>query len=181
MEDRRQPQAEALAAYVELLRKIDAKVSEIRSRHPSAFSCARRCHGCCAPGLTVSALEAESIREYLSRDGIASNAAQTLAETRPHARARCGFLTAEGDCSIYEARPIVCRSHGAPIVTPDGERDVCPLNFDGIRLDELPAVDLLNAETVNVLLALLNRRYDATRALERVALDPTSFVPQKRS
>ena len=35
----------------------------------------------------------------------------------------------DGQCAIYEARPLICRTHGLAIGV-DGGLDHCPLNFE---------------------------------------------------
>jgi Fe-S-cluster containining protein len=79
---------------------------------------------------------------------------------------RCSFLQADGACGIYELRPVVCRSHGLPLQFKDlgeaeGEdlvfRDVCYLNFQAQDISALPPQDVLNLDTLNTLLAMLNR------------------------
>jgi Fe-S-cluster containining protein len=88
-------------------------------------------------GLTVFSVEAERIRMHhgtLLRDGT------------PHAPGACAFLGNAGECRIYADRPYVCRTQGLPLrwFTEDdsGEvcetRDICPLNAEGVALDELP-------------------------------------------
>ena len=72
----------------------------------------------------------------------------------------------EDRCIVYEARPTICRTHGAPVQFRQENqlvRDVCPLNFtpstpDGpLPLHELPASDLIDLDRLNMLLALTNR------------------------
>lgn len=144
----------AITNYQALRAKVEAKFDEIRARQPRQFACAKGCHSCCKPALTVSAVEAAAIRLHLAaHPGVVPQDA--------HAGTRCSFLNTAGACTIYDARPIVCLSHGAPIeVTPlkGGAklRDVCPLNFTGIAKNEIPAADVMNVDTVNTILALIN-------------------------
>jgi Fe-S-cluster containining protein len=79
---------------------------------------------------------------------------------------RCAFLEADGACGIYGLRPLVCRSHGLPLQFKDfGEvegdeavfRDVCYLNFRNQDISNLPDQDVLNLDTLNTILAMLNR------------------------
>jgi len=62
----------------------------------------------------------------------------------------CTFLY-EGQCSIYEARPLICRTQGLPLfVASENVLDYCPLNFkDG----DPEKVDWLNLERMNTLLS----------------------------
>src|SRR5690606_34830681 len=124
----------ALATYAELTRKVDAKFAEIRAARGGDMQCASGCHGCCEPGLTVPPLEATAIRRHLAAEPAAAAQVAELAAADPHGGTRCALLTAEGRCAIYAARPLICRSHGAPVAfrtAADGpwQLDVCPLNF----------------------------------------------------
>jgi hypothetical protein len=119
--------------------------------------------------LTVFEVEAEAIRTWLSAQGglgpfdsdVSSDANAPLlllaTEEEP-----CAFLDVAGRCRIYPVRPVICRSHGLPLAIPDengGSRgDCCPLNFrDG--MDELSNADFLSLETVNTVLATLNKAH----------------------
>ncbi len=155
-----------METYRQLLAKVDAKFEDIRRRHSAQFRCAAGCHGCCQPGLTVSPVERASIHAFLSANPARHETVEQLAKENPHAGQRCSFLTASGSCSIYEVRPVVCRSHGAPLkVKPLGSDasdvllDVCPLNFEGTPLDSLGAADFIQLETLDTLLALINMEY----------------------
>jgi hypothetical protein len=110
----------------------------------------------------VSELEAGAIREFLAAKAELVSEARALAAADPHRGKRCSFLSAAGQCLIYEARPLVCRSHGVPLQMSVAEdqkvRDACPLNFTGRSLAEIPAEFVLNTDTVNLLLGLLNQR-----------------------
>lgn len=77
---------------------------------------------------------------------------------RGHLDPRCPLLDEAGRCKVYAARPLICRSHGLPIqVGPSTQRDVCPLNFpDGPEPAELPDADVLNVNSLNAILAVID-------------------------
>jgi Fe-S-cluster containining protein len=162
----------AIAHYLELRAKLDAKFADIQKKHSHAFQCKLGCHECCKPNLTVNPLEAEVLRRHLKNHP---------KEHESFGENRCVFLDKQGSCSVYEARPLVCRSHGAPLQFRDPEskkideamryRDVCPLNFKGEDIAKLSPEDVLNLDTVNTLLALLSTQaYGKEKAQERVSL-----------
>lgn len=154
---------EALTQYRALLAKVDTLFAEIRGRHPGDFSCRLGCHSCCKPGLTVNSLEAENIRQGLSP--ALAEKMRLLEATDAYQGLRCAFLESDGACGIYSLRPLVCRSHGLPLQfkdfgEADGEaifRDVCYLNFQNHEIADLPDQDVLNLDTLNTILAMLNR------------------------
>jgi hypothetical protein len=96
-----------------------------------------------------------------------------------HEVSLCGFLDNKGCCAIYEARPIICRSHGAPISWTDPEqvpteskesRDVCPLNFKGEDIYALDGQDVISLDKLNTLLSLINRHITQSDDGTRVPL-----------
>jgi uncharacterized protein len=117
---------------------VDELAAPIAAQHEGRLACRAGCAGCCADGLTVFPIEAEVIRR---RHG------ELLATATPHEEGACAFLDPEGRCRIYDARPYVCRTQGLPLrwldEDEDGEtyeaRDVCPLNLEGVPLEELEA------------------------------------------
>jgi Fe-S-cluster containining protein len=155
----------ALSQYRALSLRLDDKFSEIQSRHPDKFVCRLGCHSCCKPALTVSRLEKESLKVFLEAKPELVETLRALEKENPHKGKRCNFLSSEGACLVYEARPLVCRSHGAPLqVRPlrsEDEnlrmRDVCPLNFTELNIAQLPPDSVINLDTLNTLLALLTK------------------------
>lgn len=168
--------------YDALVAKVDAFAEKVATRRPADLECRRGCSGCCAPGLTVSPVEAAAIREHLeAADGLPERG------TDPEA---CAFLTPRGECSIYPARPLVCRTQGLPLLYPpdvvpaeavmasagEGEVTWCPLNFTESAPD---GEDVLDAGRLDEMLALINRRFVGERdeALARVPLEELAREP----
>lgn len=110
-----------LADAYQLLNNL-IEASPARKEH----ECASGCSFCCHQLVRVSALEAiaigEALREAYPSDWLAS--IRSLLEKRAAAAAGfgsirayraaampCAFLGPEGQCAIYEWRPLVCRSY----------------------------------------------------------------------
>lgn len=169
--------------YRALLAKADAKFAEVEGRHPSAFQCRSGCHGCCLPGLSVSSLEAAHISAYLADHPDVARRAAAAEKDDPHHGKRCAFLDAAGACTIYEVRPLICRTHGMPVKykTEDGAlaRDVCPLNFTSTPVASLPEQDVLHLDTVNTILALLNEQFAPGQGGARAPLTPSHMLPDR--
>ena len=154
-----------LAEYALLRAKVDAKVAEIAGHQADQLACARGCHACCAPGLTVAAVEAAAIAAFLEARP------EATPRDRPWGDARCAFLDTDGACEIYPVRPLVCRTQGLPIALDDGQLTVCTLNFRA-GLDQLPPGDRLDQKTVSTLLFVVNQRFGGG---ERRALTPEAI------
>lgn len=120
-----------MSRYRELATKVDAFFTRAQDRHGSDMQCGTGCSDCCHVRLTVTGVEAQAIRDELatwSAERRAALAAQAAAAPED----RCAALDDSGRCTIYAARPIVCRSHGAPVRLRQGSLPVvqsCHRNF----------------------------------------------------
>jgi Fe-S-cluster containining protein len=112
----------------ELHVKVDAFFARVEARHGDDMQCRTGCADCCRVRLTVTSAEAAAIRAAAAAWPTARRRALAAAGPEDH----CAALDEAGRCRIYEARPIVCRSHGAPIRMRRGSLpviEVCPRNF----------------------------------------------------
>ena len=161
--------------YDNLRDKVDAQFGHIFDKHQSEMACTQGCHDCCAPNLSVTQVEAEMIKGFLKARPFRVENIKKLIESNPHHSTRCEFLKADGLCSIYEVRPLICRSHGAPVLVQiDAKRDgldACPKNFKE-GMDMLDVGDWIHLETLNTLLGLIDWRYALDNGRERP--DPES-------
>jgi Fe-S-cluster containining protein len=163
--------------YLSLRDKLDAKAQELSQRHAAALHCQRGCHSCCLPELSVFPIEARVIQDFLHESGKRQEVL-ALEAADPFAGERCAFLAADGGCSIYPVRPLVCRSHGLPLQfrneADELSRDVCPLNFTEQTIANLPGEAVLNLDLINALLTLINAEAYGPRAAERISLVPSA-------
>lgn len=145
-----------MTKLAELAAKVDGFFARVEARHGDDMQCATGCSDCCHARLTVTGVEARAIRAELAtwdaarRTALAANAAAAPAD-------RCAALSPAGRCLIYAARPLVCRSHGAPIRLGPGSLPVLPAcgkNF----LATTPAADcVLDQATVSTILLTVDR------------------------
>ncbi len=163
---------ELSATLVQLRRKVDTHFAAAVARSPHAFRCADGCDACCHVRIGVFAVEAAPIREALAQLATADPALRTRvrlqADDPAHAH-HCALLV-EGRCAVYEQRPLICRSHGLPVLAPDPDEpetvqlDHCPLNFTA---QPPPRASMLRLDAVNQPLALLARLWTAPDAAGR--------------
>ena len=150
-------------ALVTLRSRVDAHFEAAVARSPGQFACRAGCFDCCRAGLSVFAIEADRIRGALARlpgDVRAQVRVQAAEEDRKH----CALLV-DGRCSVYDERPILCRSHGLA-VRPDAaqpEFDHCPLNYTS---ETPPAASMLVLDAVNRPLSVMAAMWGG----ERVAI-----------
>lgn len=154
--------------YRALVEKVDGFAQQALQRRRQDMACRAGCDGCCHLLLEVSPVEAEVVRAALKAlPQTRQDSIRKRAEAADPAAPRCPMLDETGQCEVYEARPLVCRTQGLALSYPEGvippeavsaragEADVtwCPLNFT-----EAPpaAADVLDAERVDQMLALIN-------------------------
>ncbi len=103
-----------MSRYHELTAKVDAFFARVTARHGADMACGFGCSDCCHVRLTVTRVEVAAIEGEVAgwvderRAALVTNAANASED-------RCAALDPDGRCQIYAVRPIVCRSHGAPI------------------------------------------------------------------
>jgi hypothetical protein len=150
-----------------LFAKVDAFAARVQAAHGDQMACRPGCDGCCRARLSVTPLEAEAIRALLAklhepaRASLRARAQAILAgPDAPASEVRCVALDEDGRCAIYEARPLVCRSHGVPIRTRDPRGlpvvSACALNFVARGPAAVPAADVLDQETLSTVLFALD-------------------------
>jgi Fe-S-cluster containining protein len=173
------PREVAVGGLVQLRRRVDAHFAAAVERTPEAFACREGCSSCCVR-FGVLEIEAERIRGVLARMD-AGVRERVRVQGLDESATACALLV-DGRCSVYEERPIICRSHGLPIrIEEDGESrvDVCRLNFVGISA---PAPSVLVLDAVNAPLALIGRMWGGERislaalAAESITSTTTSTI-----
>ena len=99
-----------MSRYHELAAKVDGFFARVTARHGDDMQCGSGCSDCCHVRLTVTHAEAAAIRAH-----VATLTPDQRRELTGGPVDRCAALDQNGRCRIYEARPFVCRTHGAPI------------------------------------------------------------------
>jgi uncharacterized protein len=147
-----------LAEHRAALAKIDDAVAQVSARAGDALTCKRGCDSCCVDGLSVLPVEAALIEAHGGR---------------PSPRQRegmCAFLDDDGACTVYEARPVLCRTHGLALKSTDNgdtsrglrvlndDVSACSLNY---TTRAPAAAEVLDATKLMMLLVTVDRRYRA--------------------
>lgn len=142
--------------YSDFLTKVDSFVADKSSRFAPDMNCKQGCFDCCAESLTVTRIEADAIVNHIKKN----NLRLPKEALKP---GHCKNLDELGACLIYPVRPLVCRTHGLPVDYKSDEetknRSVCPKNFKELELHTLSANDVLNGDTLNLLLGVLNMKH----------------------
>lgn len=110
-----------MSRYGELTAKVDAFFARVEARHGAQMQCATGCADCCRARLSVTGVEAAAIEALVRALPADARAALAALVAARDGDARCAALGDDDRCRIYAARPIVCRSHGAPVRLRDGK------------------------------------------------------------
>jgi hypothetical protein len=151
----------ALAPYRALLDQVDRLTARIVTEFTGQIECRDGCASCCT---LQGVLPVEAASLALAWRELSATRAARL-RTQLHAadsRDRCPLLI-DDRCPLYAARPIICRTHGLPLLVEDpaGTRvDRCPLNFSG--LTTLPGTAVIHLDRLNSALVAANHHFLAT-------------------
>lgn len=170
-----------LNPYQKLLADLGVLLSSLEHHHAQNMVCQKGCDQCCIQDLSVFEVEAQPIREALKN---LPKASQTQIQTQASKDVDHCPMLIDHACSIYEARPVICRTHGLPIAfqpkdAEEGEvfLDVCPLNFTAEgSLENLSLGEMLDIDRLNLRLAAVNMVHcrdtlgDIEKAHERISL-----------
>ncbi|NBF40918.1 MAG: hypothetical protein GVY14_10925 [Spirochaetes bacterium] len=167
------------AEYEGLRARVTRESAELFEHYAAHLQCRRGCYYCC-DDIAVLPIEFEALRRAVSETGIPTAAGSGGPPETD--RRRCGFLGPEGECTVYAARPVICRSHGLPLAYRLYEYDEqgrqisgtrfmdswCDLNFTHLDDESAGAYfdrhGRINQALVNETLEELNRRFLASPA-----------------
>jgi len=144
----------SLENYRQLVAKVDDLCARIEEKYREQIVCRKGCDDCCRH---LSLFWVEGVALALALEELPDEEAEHLRQRARQATpdGPCPLLE-NGQCLLYQARPIICRTHGLPLLGHrDGERfiDCCPENFKG--LDSLPATAVIDLELLNTTLATI--------------------------
>jgi len=147
----------AIERYRQLREQISSgKVRSLEQMHCTHLTCRPGCHECCV-NLTVFPVEFYAILDDLRLAGVTK-----LDFDR---EASCGYLK-DGLCTIYQVRPMICRTHGLPIAflnmdadEPEMSVSFCPKNFIDADESIFSEETTLNIDELNYQLYEANLRF----------------------
>lgn len=140
--------------YRQLCSEVDETAAKLEKVHADHMHCRKGCPGCCM-NLSVWPVEFYSI---LNEMKVANWPRPQLNDDK-----ECGFLDEEDGCQIYPFRPIICRTHGLPLVYWHEETDppgwgvmFCEQNFTAADEIDFGPDTTLNMDEINEKLARIN-------------------------
>jgi hypothetical protein len=145
--------------YLESLQALQENASSFfdktASKYEFEMKCKEGCSKCCHTDISIFTWEAALIVNWFEKRPIQmksilytlwSKEQQKGEDPEGQIKDPCPFLY-EDRCSIYLARPNICRTQGLPLLI-DEEVDNCPLNFKDIKV---PKDDWLDLNRLNTL------------------------------
>jgi len=155
----------SIKLYNQLVGRIDAFEAKLLAEYAAHISCAKGCSSCCILE-SVFPVEACNIYKTVTSEGDREGIRASGAE-----KGKCVFLSG-GACSIYTCRPVICRTHGYPILA-EGRIDFCPENFNEIKnIDSgyILDVEALNRALVSINLLFLRENNEEFFSADRITL-----------
>lgn len=109
----------AVERYWRLCAKVDRIYARVRSDYAHEMECGRGCSHCCQEGVQLARVEVDAIAGVTARlpqpkrDALA-NTVRTRLLDREHDldSQACVALGTQGECQIYDGRPMACRHWG---------------------------------------------------------------------
>ena len=141
--------------YHNLVGKIDSLCRGVMTQCADSISCRKGCDSCCRH-FSIFWVEAVNLAYFVAtlpqkQAALLRSKADVLADHDV-----CPLLM-EGACAIYPARPIICRTHGLPILARSETRqivDFCPRNFT--QVETIPGHLIIDLDTLNNTLVAIN-------------------------
>lgn len=142
-------------AYYELIEYADEKIKKLEKIHSDNLVCKKKCSNCCLD-TSVLPIEFFSILNLLKQKKIIPEPG----------KGNCIFLK-KGLCTIYDMRPLICRTHGLPLAYGEDEDPLnknisfCELNFTK-EIPEFTSENVLDMDELNIELVRLNENFIKT-------------------
>lgn len=144
--------------YRALRSEIDKHAEYLEDTHRKHINCKNGCDLCCMD-YSIFPVEFYFILNELKENNIGNFS------NNPVDKNTCVFLI-NHSCSIYKQRPVICRTHGLPLLfaNDDGnwELSACELNFTTYDFEEFEMGNTFPQDKYNSKLFVLNKEFIAS-------------------
>ena len=143
--------------YYKLRNDIDSMCKTLENIHDRHLNCKIGCDLCCM-AISVFPVEFYAIEAELNQDSVRHLQA-------PKDDSQCRFLVSHR-CTIYDSRPVICRTHGLPLLYMSLENDeyelsLCELNFTKFDFEDFDEENTFPMDQFNSRLYLINKKFIA--------------------
>lgn len=140
--------------YLDIRNEVEQECGALWSEHNKHMNCKDGCASCCQ-SFKIFPIEFYAIKTALSKTDVKYN--------KDASEKECVFLI-NNRCSIYNERPIICRTHGYPLVRLNEEAEAyevsfCELNFKSFPLEKFHSENVFQEDLVNSKLFMLNKKF----------------------
>ncbi|MDQ3019339.1 MAG: YkgJ family cysteine cluster protein [Bacteroidota bacterium] len=133
--------------YIDITNLIQNEFERNVSKYGDKIKCKKGCSKCCSQIFKITFVDSIIIQKYLNsisteeKNNLKAKAKKYLTEINSeHSKHNeyfskpeipCPALSENGECMIYEARPVICRRFGPPVYDykNPGKIFACDLNF----------------------------------------------------
>ncbi|NOR73881.1 MAG: hypothetical protein GQ525_01850 [Draconibacterium sp.] len=142
--------------YILLRDEIDNKSMKIETEHTKQMECKKGCDMCCMD-YKILPIEYHFIINDLKIKKIVPEISALTKE-----EGGCIFLINHA-CTIYNQRPVICRTHGLPLLFMNGnsewELSACDLNFKNYNFEDFTLDNTFPQDKYNSKLFMLNKEF----------------------
>ncbi len=160
--------------YKELRNEIDSLSEKLEKKHAPHIKCKSGCDLCCMD-YRIFPVEFYSILQELKNRNYTGSDLPEIQDEES-----CIFLK-DHRCLIYESRPVICRTHGLPLLfaNDDGEWELsaCELNFTDFDLEDFTPENTFPQDKFNSELFMLNQQF--IEANPKPGFDEFTLIPLK--
>lgn len=157
-----------IESYLSLRDEIDNRCRELYDLHAPHLRCKAGCDMCCMD-FSILPVEYHAIKELAGED---------LKKGQPAAKkGECPFLV-NHRCTIYQVRPVICRTQGLPLLfmgEENWELSACELNFTDFDFADFTEENTFPQDRYNSKLYMINKRF--TESFPEKNYDPTDLLP----
>jgi uncharacterized protein len=150
--------SKSFSSYSRLRKTIDKISDALSTRHSPHMQCRKGCDLCCMD-YSILPVEFHYIQKQLKK----SENHKSFSSKEKDGTG-CIFLK-ENSCTIYNNRPVICRSHGLPLLfTNDDyewELSTCELNFRQFDYTKFTPDNTFPQDKFNSKLFMLNKEFIA--------------------
>lgn len=143
--------------YVSLRNEIEEHSKKLSDEHSKHMLCKKGCDMCCID-YSIFPIEFHFILNDFKENKMNFKSLNKLEENV------CVFLKNHA-CTMYEQRPIICRTHGLPLLfmndSSEWELSACELNFTKFDFGEFTLDNTLPQDKYNSKLFMLNKEFIA--------------------
>ena len=146
-----------LAPYFKLRTEIDSLCESLEKVHSKQLNCKKGCDLCCM-AISVFPVEFYAIHAELDLESLSRLPV-------PGDEVQCRYLV-DHSCTIYDSRPVICRTHGLPLLYMGMESDeyelsLCELNFIEYDFEDFDEENTFPMDRINSQLYQINKNFVA--------------------